>query len=277
MARQSEQRRSQRLRMGIPIRVIGFALGKDHFSEDTVTVEVNREGALIKLNQKVLPKSDVRIINLESYKEADFHVVGPSRMEAGLIAEWGVEYIDKRHNIWGMDFPAISTFEEQAGVLLECRACHKQDLKMISQMELDALDSTGILAFSCDNCKRLTYWNYADPGRRPAVLPPADLVAPPDAPRDQKGIEKRTAKRMGMKMDILVRNAKGVEEITKTEDVSKGGVAVALSMDLTVGEEVIVVCPYSGQGPRFDQKAQVRRRANFTFNDRRVYGFQYIR
>jgi len=263
--------------MGIPIRVIGFALGKDHFSEDTVTVEVNREGALIKLNQKVVPKSDVRIINLESYKEADFHVVGPSRMEAGLIAEWGVEYIDKRHNIWGMDFPAIRGFEEQEGVLLECRACHKQDVKMVSQMELNALDSTGIVAFSCDNCKKLTYWNYADPGRRPAVLPPTDLVAPPNAPKEEKGIEKRSAKRMGMKMDILVRNAKGVEEITKTEDVSKGGVAVALSMDLKVGDLVAIVCPYGGQGQRFDQKAQVRRRANFIFNDRRVYGFQYIR
>jgi PilZ domain-containing protein len=277
MGQQSEQRRSQRLRLRIPIRVIGFALGKDHFSEDTVTVEVNREGALIKLNQKVVPKSDVRIINLESYKEADFHVVGPSRMEAGQISEWGVEYIDKRHNIWGMDFPAISNFEEQEGVLLECRACHKQELKMVSQMEVDALNSTGILAFPCDNCKKLTYWNYADPARRPAVLPPADLVSPPDAPKDEKGIEKRIAKRMGMKMAILVRNAKGVEEITKTEDVSKGGVAVALSMDLAVGDLVTIVCPYSGQGQRFDQKADVRRRASFTFNDRRIYGFRYIR
>lgn len=242
-----------------------------------MTVEVNREGALIKLNHKMVPKSDVRIINLESYKETDFHVVGPSRMEAGQISEWGVEYIDKRHNIWGMDFPAISPLEEQEGVLLECRACHKHDLKMVSQMEVDALNSTGILAYPCDNCKKLTYWNYADPSRRPAVLPPADLVAPPDAPKEEKGIEKRTAKRMGMKMAILVRNAKGVEEITKTEDVSKGGVAVALSMDLAVGDLVTIVCPYSAQGPRFDQKADVRRRASFTFNDRRVYGFRYIR
>ena len=257
--------------------MIGFALGKDHFSEDTVTVEVNRDGALIKLNHKVVPKSDVRIINLESYKEADFHVVGPSRMEAGLIAEWGVEYIDKRHNIWGMDFPAIKSFDDQEGALLECRACHKQDVKMISQMEMDALDSTGILAFLCDHCKKLTYWNYADASRHPSELPPPDLVAPPDAPKEEKGIEKRTAKRMGMKMAILVRNAKGVEEITKTEDVSKGGVGVALSMDLAVGDVVTIVCPYSGQGPRFDQKADVRRRASFTFNDRRLYGFRYIR
>ena len=263
--------------MAIPIRVIGFALGKDNFSEDTVTVEVNREGARIKLNHRVVPKSDVRIINLESYKEADFHVVGPSRMEAGNIAEWGVEYIDKRHNIWGMEFPAISPFEDQEEAALECRACHKQDVKIVTQMEVDALNSTGLLAFPCDQCKKLTYWNYADSSRRPAVLPPADLVAPPDAPKEEKGIEKRTAKRMGMKMAILVRNAQGVEEITKTEDVSKGGVAVALSMDLAVNDLVTIVCPYSAQGPRFDQKADVRRRASFTFNDRRLYGFRYLR
>ncbi len=277
MGQQGEQRRSQRLRLGIPIRVIGFALGKDLFSEDTVTVEVNHEGALIKLNHRVVPKSDVRIINLESYKETDFHVVGPSRLEAGQIAEWGVEYIDKRHNIWGMDFPAVGTSEEQEEAALECRACHKQDVKMVSQMEVDALNSTGILAILCDNCKKLTYWNYADPSRRPPELPPPDLVAPPAAPKEEKGIEKRTSKRMGMKMAILVRNAKGVEEITKTEDVSKGGVGVSLSMDLTVGDQVIIVCPYSGHGPGFDQKADVRRRASFTFNDRRLYGFRYLR
>jgi PilZ domain len=109
-------------------------------------------------------------------------------------------------------------------------------------------------------------------------LPPPDLVALPASgkPVEKKGIEKRRHKRLGMKLPILVRNAKGVEEVTKTEDLSKGGAAAALSMDLSVGDQVTVICPYSGQAAEPGQKAEVRRRGSFLFNDRRQYGFKYL-
>jgi hypothetical protein len=264
--------------MEIPIRVIGFALEKNEFSEDTTTVAISREGARIKLKQKVIPKSDVRIINLENYKEADFHVVGPARMEGGEVAEWGVEYVERGRSIWDVEIPAVKTLDDAPGTLLECRVCHQHDTHILSPMEAQALNSTGLLALACNKCNKLTYWNYADPSLRPATLPPADLVAPPasEKPVEKKGIEKRKARRLGMKMKILVRNSKGVEEVTKTEDLSKGGVAVALVMDLVVGEQVTVICPYSGQPNEPSQKAEVRRRGAFVFNDRRHYGFLYL-
>jgi hypothetical protein len=94
---------------------------------------------------------------------------------------------------------------------------------------------------------------------------------------EKKGIEKRKAKRMGMKLPILVRNAKGMDETGKTDDLSKGGVAVSLAMDLVVGDQVTVISPYNGHTNEPGQKAEVRRRAVFTFNDKRQYGLQYIR
>lgn len=278
MAAPSEQRRSERHPKEIPIRVIGFALERNEFSEDTTTVTISREGASIKLKQKVVPKSDVRIINLESYKEADFHIVGPARLEGREVAEWGVEYIERGRNIWGIEIAAAKSLEDGPGTLLECRVCHQQDTHNLSPMETEALNSVGLLALDCDQCNKLTYWHYADPGLRPATLPPSDLVAPPVTakPVEKKGIEKRKAKRLGMKLQILVRNSQGVEEVAKTEDLSKGGVAVALAMDLAVGEQVTVICPYGGQPNEPGQKAEVRRRGAFTFNDKRQYGFLYL-
>ncbi|HEV2350733.1 MAG TPA: PilZ domain-containing protein [Terriglobia bacterium] len=273
-----EQRRSERLPKEIPIRVIGFALEKNEFSEDTTTVAISREGARIKLKQKVAPHSTVRIINLENYNEADFRVVGPSSLEGREASEWGVEYVELARNIWGIEIPAVKIPVDDPGALLECRVCHQQDRHVLSPMEAEAMNSAGILALNCDKCNKLTYWNYADPRMLPVVFPPPDLIAPavPDKPVEKKGIEKRKAKRLGMKLKILVRNSKGVEEIGKTEDISKGGVAVALAMDLVVGEQVTVICPYSGQGNEPGQKAEVRRRAAFTFNERRHYGFLYL-
>ncbi|HLY59726.1 MAG TPA: PilZ domain-containing protein [Terriglobia bacterium] len=278
MAPPIEQRRSERVAKEIPIRVIGFALEKNEFSEDTTTVTLSREGARIKLKQKVVPKSTVRIINLESYKEADFHVVGPSGLQGREASEWGVEYVESGRNIWGIEIPAVKTRVDDPGTLLECRVCHHQDMHVLSPMEAEALNSTGLLALSCEKCTKLTYWNYADPSLRPYIPPPADLVAPPvpQKPVEKKGIEKRKAKRLGMKLKILVRNSKGAEEVTTTEDLSKGGVAVALAMDLQVGEHITVICPYNGQPNEPTQKAEVRRRAAFAFNERRHYGFLYI-
>jgi hypothetical protein len=278
MAPMEGQRRSERIQLEIPIRVIGFALEKNEFSEETTTIVVNREGGRIKLKQKIVPRSEIRIINLESYKEADFRVVGPTRLEGKEVAEWGVEYMERGHNIWGIDFPSPQSSEEEAGTLLECRVCHKQEMRIVSPMEMEALRSTGIVAYSCENCKKLTYWSYADARARAAELAPPDLIAPPvsENPVEKKALEKRKLKRLGMKLAILVRNAQGVEEIGKTVDVSRGGVAVALAMDLTVGDKVTIICPYSGNRREPGKKAEVRRRAAFPFNERRDYGFLYL-
>lgn len=275
MGEQVEQRRSERLRLGIPIRVMGVNLGRREFCEDTRTVVVNGAGARIKITNEVAPNSTLRIINLENYKEADFRVVGPTLLEGSEVAEWGVEYIERHHNIWDIDFPKPISSEEAAGALLECRACHKQALRSVTIMELEALNSTGIVALTCDHCRKLTYWICADLDRRPRELPPSDLVAPRVEPRATEGAEKRKAKRLGMKMPILVRNSRGEEEITKTENISKGGVAVSLSMNLAVGDQVTVVCPYSAQSQNFERKAQVRQRTSIVFNAQRLYGLGY--
>jgi PilZ domain len=261
----------------VPVRVIGFALEQNEFSEETTTIAIAREGARIKLKQKLAPKSVVRIINLESYKEADFRVIGPTRLEGGEVAEVGVEYVESGRNIWGIEIQAAKLVVDESGPLLECRVCHQKDSHNMTPMETEAINSSGILALPCNKCNKLTYWNFADPRLLPAVFPPPELVAPPVPEKvEKKGIEKRKAKRLGMKLAILVRNSKGVEEVGKTEDLSKGGVAVSLAMDLVVGEQVTVICPYSGQANEPGQKAEVRRRAAFTFNERRQYGLLYI-
>jgi hypothetical protein len=75
----------------------------------------------------------------------------------------------------------------------------------------------------------------------------------------------------------MVRNHKGEREVSKTENVSKGGFAVCLGLMLAVGEIVHVVCPYTDDAQNLEQKAEVRRRANFTPGQRWLYGMRYVR
>jgi PilZ domain len=275
---QSEQRRSERLLLSIPIRVIGTDLAGDEFTEDTHTLVLSQGGARIALEHHIAAEDSIRIINLENYNEADFRVVGPTRLAGAEIAEWGVECDEHDRNIWGIELPPpLAADGSEAGALLECRACHTQGFWRVTLMEVEVLNTTGVINRSCSKCGKTTYWAYADVSRRPREFAPNEPVAPAPKEADvKKKMEKRGERRMGMKLPILVRNPQGEEEITKTENVSKGGVAVSLAMDLEVGNTLQILCPYTGSQD-IPQKGEVRRRATFPFGGKRLYGIHYIR
>ena len=273
---QPEQRRSERLLLTIPIRVLGFATAVGEFSEDTHTVMVNRTGARIALKHHINPDDTIRIVNLENYREADFRIVGPTSWTEGEITEWGTECLEPGRDIWGIEFAPPLTGE--AGALLECRVCQNQGFSALTPMELEVLDTAGIIQRPCSQCGRPTYWTHADITRRPKELPPSQaMAAPAPAARPEKEIDKRKAKRLGMKLPILVRARWREEEISKTENLSKGGLAVSLAMDLAVGDIMSVICPYSPSGQNIAEKAEVRRRGAVAAGGRRLYGLRYIR
>jgi PilZ domain len=276
---QPEQRRTERLTLSIPIRVMGMDLEGEQFTEDTSTLVVNQAGARIALEHRVGAEDSIRIVNLENYNEADFRVVGPTRLSGAEVAEWGVECSEPGRNIWGIELPPpLSREGPDAGALLECRACHSQGFWPVTLMEVEVLNSTGIINRMCGKCGKTTYWTYVDVSRRPREFPASEPVAPPPREVDvKKKLEKRHDKRMAMKLPALVRNAKGEEETNKTENLSKGGLAISLSMDLNIGDIVQVVCPYTPGSQDIPQKGEVRSRAKFAFADKRQYGICYIR
>lgn len=85
-----EKRNTERILLTIPIRVTAFGGSAGGFSEETYTVEINRAGARIALGHRVETGDTLRIVNLENGREADFRVVGPSRVEEGgpAIGAW---------------------------------------------------------------------------------------------------------------------------------------------------------------------------------------------
>jgi hypothetical protein len=272
---QPEQRSTERLLLRIPIRVMGFETTTGQFSEDTYTIVVNRTGGRIALRRLLSVNDTLRIVNLENYSEADFRVVAPTGWAGSDINEWAVECLEPGRNIWGIEFaPPLAG---ESGALLECRECHKQVFWPVTPMELEALDSAGVTRRDCSQCGKPTFWMYAEVTRRPQEFPPLDALPTAPPAKTEKPVEKRKNKRLGMKLPILVRGPFGQQEISKTEDVSKGGVAVSLAMELGVGDVVRVVYPYSPGGENIEQKMEVRRRATYAFGGRRLYGLRLIR
>lgn len=291
----SDRRGTERLLLAVPIRVIAFGAEGGSFTEDTHTVEVNRAGARILLKHRVAAGDTLRIVNLESLSEADFRVVGSTRLDSGEFAEWGVECAEPGRDIWGIEFAApIATESLQAGALLLCQGCGRQVLCVLTLMDVEILNSNGALQRLCDQCGELSSWTYADLERRPkpplspepaVPAPPGEPTAPPEerpaptppqAQEPRKPIEKRAHKRLPLKLPVLVHTFKGEQELAKTENISKGGLAVCLALKLAVGEIVRVVCPYAEGGHKLEQKAEIRRRVTFVAGTRWLYGLRYV-
>ena len=271
-----DRRRTERLMLSVPIRVLDFGSSNGAFSEDTHTVEVNRAGARIALKHRVVSDDTLRIVNLENFREADFRVVGATRLAAEEGREWGVECLDEGRNIWGIDFPPpLLSSDSQASALLRCRGCGKQRLTVLSFMEVDILESTGVIQQPCKDCAQFSSWSYAEHPQPAGDRPPSPQAPPPVEEWDKK-TDRRAHKRLPLKMPILVRNQKGEQEISKTENVSKGGFSVCLALNLAVGELVKAVCPYTYGSTGMEQRAEVRNRKPFTARDRWLYGCRYV-
>jgi hypothetical protein len=270
-----ENRRSERILLTLPVLVAGADSSGVEFAEETHTVVLNREGALIALQHSMTPQDTVRIFNLQNDAAANFRVVGRTGPATQEGTEWGVEYLKEGMNIWGIDFPVQQRETElNAAALLECQACKNKFFWPVTLMEVEVLSSTGIIQNFCDKCGKPTNWAYADIARRPPDFAPGDQVTPSHL--SQPGPERRDGKRQLVKLPVLVRNQKGVAETSRTENMSTGDLAVALALELKVEEVVTVICPHTSTGRNLERSAQVMRRESSIVSGRRLYGMKYV-
>lgn len=271
----AEHRRSERILVSLPILVVGLNPSGEEFAEESRTVVVNREGALIMLKNALSPENTVRIIQLQSDATAEFRVVGPTRLTTNEGTEWGVEYLKEGMDIWGVDFPPQPPDAEakSASALLECRVCQKKYFWPLTLMEVEVLDTTGIIQNFCVQCSSPTSWIYADIARRPALFSASTFVSP--SPPLKLDPERRECKRLLIKLPILVKNQKGESEAARTENFSRGDLAVALALKLAVGDSVVVVCPFTSSGRNLERNAKVLRSEGFAIKGRKVYGIRY--
>ena len=102
-----------------------------------------------------------RLVNPLRHREAEFRVVGPVSPPVEQGGEWGVECGNPEANIWGINFPdPIEAGEAKA--LLECHTCHDVAMTQLSLVEVDVLETSGILSKPCRKCAASTPWGYPE-------------------------------------------------------------------------------------------------------------------
>lgn len=100
----SQERRSERVLLDVPIVIQGVSEGKQPFREETFTLTVSAHGALVMLENKVAPGQRIVLMNPKNWEEQEARVafVGPDR--AGL-AQVGIEFSRPSPQFWSLTAP----------------------------------------------------------------------------------------------------------------------------------------------------------------------------
>lgn len=275
MRKRTEKRRSDRLMLTIPLTVEGTDTRGNPFKGEARTVTLNRHGARIQLARPLRTGQTISLTNLLGRRRAEFRVVGPVTPISDRGGEWGVEYLDMKENIWGIQFPPPSEAEgADSKALLECRTCHSVALVRLSLVELEVLETSGILSKPCGNCEQTTPWGHAE--KQVAMAgPPGEPVLMEAAHAAARGVEQRKHRRIALQMPILIRDYYGGSEVTKTENMSKGGFCFTSEIKHQVGEGILVVCPYNPGAENIEVRARIVRQLAVEGTERIVYGVRY--
>lgn len=261
------RRRTDRVLAPIRIRVIGNDASGVSFAEESVTVSFNQQGARISLTHSLLPDDVVLIKNMENDVEEEFRVVGGFQQVFGDRREWGVEVLNAKSEIWGIEFaqPAEGL---QPKVLIECAACKKAAQSALSSIEYEVLLSTSLISRHCDRCGETTRWK---PSEQPIT---AEVIAAGSKSDATKG-EKRKTRRLKLVMRIRVRSNWGVVDIAQTRDVSKAGLCFVSTQIFSPGDEVFITLPFADQQVPVEAKSRIIWTAVGTVG--RFYGVAYVK
>lgn len=260
------RRRTDRILAPIRIRVIGNDMSGVSFVEETITVSFNQQGARISLNHSLLLDDLVLIKNLENDIEEEFRVVGAFQQVFGDRREWGVEALNPKSGIWGVEF-SLPAEGLRSKVLIECAACKKAAQSELSSIEYDVLLATGLISRHCDRCGETTRWRPSE-----QVLT-AEMIAAAK-PRPVGG-ELRKVRRIRLNMRIRVRNMWGVTDICQTRDVSKVGLCFVSSQIFPVHDEIFITLPFADQQVPVETKSKIVWSAEGAGG--RFYGVSYLK
>jgi hypothetical protein len=89
------------------------------------------------------------------------------------------------------------------------------------------------------------------------------------------GSEKRRHRRVALQMPVRVRDYQGVTDISKSDNVSKGGFSFTSEKNYAVGVGVMVACPYSPTGQSPEVHARIVRARPIPGTNRKIYGVSY--
>jgi c-di-GMP-binding flagellar brake protein YcgR len=102
--RYRERRRTLRVSMALPVIVHGQNEMGEKFCTRAMTYSVNQQGALVALEESVVPGQSLLLVNENTSRSAETRVAHIRRDREGKRFV-GVEFVNPDSNFWKMTFP----------------------------------------------------------------------------------------------------------------------------------------------------------------------------
>jgi hypothetical protein len=232
---ENEHRRSPRIMFTIPVNVRGLDENGKPFETAARTITLNRHGARLQVPRPLKPGQTVHLTNQANDEEAEFRVIGPTSPPLDHVGEWGVECVHVDKNIWDIYFPP-STEDSEAHILLACRNCQSLTLQSLSLVEVEVLETAGLLTKPCVRCGDSTPWGY--PQRSFEVETKAYQAAVSEATGGLPTLsgERRKSQRKSAQLPVRIRDYYGEADLAQTENISLDGFCFSSPRKCLVGQ-----------------------------------------
>jgi PilZ domain len=289
-----ERRRSDRVMLTVPLRLTGVDEHGLNFECSAHTISLNRHGARMFIGRRLRGGQVVTVANLMNRRHGIFRVagpvvpvtdrggeygvLGPVRPPNGNAEELGLECLDLKIDVWGIHFPPPDPADETGTkALLACHACAAVELVPLTLVEADVLETSGVLTRRCRKCEETEAWGFAPSELETNGVPDTPCAAPSSDCKTAAEIrsERRRHRRAVLQLPIRVRDYFGGVEITRSENVSKGGICFSTEKNYHPGEGVFIACPYDKRGEILEVQALIVNRRQIAKSNRKIYGIRY--
>ena len=267
-------RRSTRIMYSIPVTVRGVDEAGAAFEAAGRTIMLNRHGARVQIACPLNPGQTIRVLNQTNDAEADFRVVGPLAPPLDRVGEWGIACLSVDANIWDIYFPPTPE-DSDAHFVLACGHCQSLALQALSLMDVEVLETAGLLTKRCVYCGKSTPWGYPQPASEPGTG--SDPAAGTAAIRGDPALltENRKWARKPAQIPIRVRDYFGEMEFARTENISRDGFCFSSPRKYLVGQGLVVICPFDASVERPEACARIVRIKPGSGRARNIYGVRY--
>jgi hypothetical protein len=154
-----QTRRSCRVALSVPIRIIGIDYRGIDFTEEAHTIIVNLHGAKIRMSHQMLPDSEIRLLSHPTGRDSIFRVVSKLQSSELRFTYWGVENLDPEENFWGVDLPDLLPGDQlKVRMVLECPICSTRESLHGDETMLAALQEEGEVQRTCKVCNNSGLW-----------------------------------------------------------------------------------------------------------------------
>jgi hypothetical protein len=146
----------------------------------------------------------------------------------------------------------------------------------VSLVEVEVLETSGVLRKPCESCGATSQWSHAknqiEMRERPG--PEKDTQANAAFP-SAMGNKRRRFGRVSLQLPVRICDYDGGVEITRSENLSKGGFCFVSEKRYQHGQGLLVICPYDSAGENIEVRARVVNCSETKGNRRKVYGVQF--